>query len=34
MFSEDNEAKCVKVIDKKYIDMVESILTNRYFKLA
>ncbi len=30
----ENKSKCKKITDKKYIDMVEEILTNRYFKLA
>ncbi len=30
----DIDGLCKKIIDKKYVDMVYEILTNRYFKLA
>ncbi len=34
IFIKENKNNCKKITDKKYTDMVEEILTNRYFKLA
>lgn len=29
----DTDSKCIKLVEKKYTDMIQEILTNRYFKL-